>query len=173
MGRGFNAAEYFHVEPSVLCADVDLVMFCFSKGLAAPVGSLLVGSKETIDRARWIRQRIGGGMRQAGHMAAAGLVGLQQMRDRLKEDHANARRLAEALAAIHPGLVDLEQPMTNIVRVEFGSIGKTAGLVAEELMKRGIKVKVISETAWRMITHWGLTADDVDYAVEAIRDIVG
>lgn len=171
--RVFNAAEFFNVGPSVLCADVDLTMFCLSKGLAAPVGSVLVGSKEVIDRARWIRQRMGGGMRQAGHMAAAGLVALEQMRGRLGEDHANARRLVEGLTAIAPDLVDLNQPLTNVVRVEFQSVGKAAGLVVSELFKRGIKVKPVGETACRMITHWGLTSEDVDYAVRSIKEIVG
>ncbi len=170
--RIFNAAVFFGVAPARLCEQADLVMFCLSKGLAAPVGSLLAGSREIIDRARWVRQRLGGGMRQAGHMAAAGLVALESMRGRLADDHANARRLVEGLAAIDPDLVDLEQPLTNVVRVDFKAVGRTAARMVEELLKRGIKVKPVSETACRMITHWGLTAEDVDEALQVIRSIV-
>lgn len=170
--RIFNAAEFFGVEPSAFCVEVDLTMFCLSKGLAAPVGSLLVGSLEIIDHARWIRQRMGGGMRQAGHMAAAGIIALEQMRSRLGEDHSNARRLAEGLAAIHPGLVDLTQPMTNIVRVDFRCMEKSAEFMVNELLKYGIKVKPVSETDCRMVTHLGLSTDDVDYAVNSIRQIL-
>lgn len=170
--RIFNAATFFGVEPRILCADADAVMFCLSKGLAAPVGSILAGTSELISHARWVRQRLGGGMRQAGHMAAAGLVALESMRGRLQEDHANARRLVDGLSAISTCLVDHDQPLTNIVRVDFGCEQKTSDYVVRELLKRNIKVKPVSETACRMMTHWGITPQDIDDAVEAVKEIM-
>lgn len=170
--RIFNAAEALQVDVKQLAKDIDALQFCLTKGLAAPFGSLLLGTKEFVEKARWIKQRLGGGMRQAGHMAAAGIVALKTMRGRLQEDHANALRLAKGLAGINDGLVDIEQVKTNIVQIEFESVGKDAAFITEALLKQQIKVKPISPTACRMITHWGITEQDVDFAIEAIRKIV-
>lgn len=170
--RIWNAAVALGVELPALTAGADSVMVCLSKGLAAPVGSLLVGSREFIDRARWVRQRIGGGMRQAGHMAAAGLVALEQMMDRLAEDHANARLLAEGLAAIDRRLVDLVIPMTNIVQIDLSAFPVTAPEMARQLWERGIRLKVIGETACRAVTHHGIEAGDVGTVVEAIGKLL-
>jgi threonine aldolase len=171
--RVFNASVALNTPLDRLCASADAMQVCLSKGLAAPVGSLLLGTAAFIDRARWVRQRLGGGMRQAGHMAAAGVVALETMMDRLSEDHANAKRLAEGLAAINPGLVDVKGTETNVVLIDFAPVGKDSQYVVGELLKRGIKIKPIGKTACRMITHYGLTARDIDEAVGAIRDIVG
>ena len=170
--RIFNASAFFGVDPTTLCREADVVMFCLTKGLAAPLGSLLVGTRDFIDRARWIRQRLGGGMRQAGHMAAAALVALDTMRERLTEDHLLAGRLREGLAAIDPRMVDIGQPLTNIVRIDLTPVGKTAAYLVDGLLQRGFKVKPISETACRMITHWGVTATDVDKAVGAVASLI-
>lgn len=170
--RIFNAAAALGVDVQQLTADVDAAMFCLTKGLAAPFGAVLVGSREFIERARWIKQRLGGGFRQVGHMAAAGLVGLQEMRDRLPEDHQNAKRLAEGLAAIDERLVDVKLTLTNIVNIDFAPVGKTSAQVTAQLLEQGIKIKQIGDTRCRLVTHYGLTAEDVDFAVAAIRSIV-
>jgi len=170
--RIFNAAVALRAPLTEFARGIDALQFCLTKGLAAPFGSLLLGTKEFIDRARWVRQRLGGGMRQAGFMAAAGIVALETMIDRMAEDHANAKRLAQGLAAIDESLANPDNTLTNIVYVEFAAFGLTAEQVAAQLLQRGIKVKPISATACRMITHWGITDEDVDYAVAAIADIV-
>ena len=170
--RIFNAAMAESTSSSRLCEQADVVQFCLTKGLAAPIGSVLVGSKEFIDKARWVRQRFGGGMRQAGHMAAAGLVALRTMMERLAEDHVLARRLAEGLAAIDPRLVDPISVKTNIIRVDFGSLGMTSVSVSEKLKHLGIKVKVITDTACRMVTHWGITGTEVDEVIDSIRSVL-
>lgn len=170
--RIFNAAAAMHVEPAQLAQQADALQFCLTKGLAAPFGSMLLGTKDFIDKARWIKQRIGGGMRQAGHMAAAGIVALTTMRERLREDHENARRLAYGLAAIDERLVDAGQVKTNVVQINFEAIGKDAGFITAELLKHYIKVKPIGPHACRMITHWGITVEDVDVAIEAIRKVI-
>lgn len=170
--RIFNAAAALGVSPAELTADVDAAMFCLTKGLAAPFGAVLVGSRQFIAEARWIKQRLGGGFRQIGHMAAAGLVALQSMRQRLPEDHANAKRLALGLAAIDDRLVDVEQTLTNIVNVNFAPVGQTASDVVNRLLAQGIKIKYIGETRCRLVTHYGLTAEDVDHAVAAIRALL-
>lgn len=170
--RVFNAAAVLGVDLKDLCAPVDAMQVCLSKGLAAPVGSLLLGSREFIAKARWIRQRLGGGMRQAGHMAAAGLVAVETMTDRLVEDHENARLLAEGLSAIDERLVDLSIPMTNVVRVEFGPLGRCSQEIVQQLHEEGIKVKPISATACRMITHWGITKEDIDQTLVIVRRIL-
>ncbi|HWR45043.1 low specificity L-threonine aldolase [Sporomusa sp.] len=170
--RIFNAAEALKCDLKQLAKDVDALQFCLTKGLAAPFGSMLLGTHDFIDKAKWIKQRIGGGMRQAGHMAAAGIVALETMKDRLHEDHSNAQRLANALAAIDERLVNVNQVKTNVVQINFEPVGKEAAFVTEALIKQHIKVKPIGPHACRMITHWGITEEDVDYAVAAIRKII-
>lgn len=170
--RIFNAAAALGVDVQELAAPADALMFCLSKGLAAPFGAVLVGSSAFIEKASWIRQRLGGGMRQAGHMAAAGLVALREMRERLPEDHANAQRLAAGLAQIHPELSDPAQTLSNIVNLNLAPLGRTSVEVATALLARGIKIKLIGEQACRMVTHYGLSADDVDTAIEAIRQVL-
>ncbi len=166
--RIFNAAVALGVPVSDLAAPADSAMFCISKGLSAPVGSLLVGPREFIEKARWIRQRIGGGMRQAGHMAATGLLALTEMVGRLAEDHRHARLLAEKLAEIHLSLVDLDLPMTNIVHMDFRAVGTTAADVARMLAGQGIKIKVVGEYGSRAVTHLGIDAADIEVVVSAI-----
>lgn len=170
--RIFNAALAFDVQLRDLCRPVDCLQFCLSKGLAAPVGSLIVGGKAFIERARAIRQRLGGGMRQAGHLAAAGIVALEKMLPRLEDDHDNARHLVNGLASIDDRLVDRETLLTNIVYIDFGAIGRQAAPIVEALSDRGIKIKQIGDDSCRMVTHWGLGRADVDMAVAAFKEVL-
>lgn len=171
--RLFNASVALVVPLADLCAEVDAVMVALTKGLAAPVGAVLCGSKEFIQRARWMRQRIGGGMRQAGHMAAAGIVALETMMGRLHEDHENARRLVDGLLKIDPSLVEPTSGQTNIVQLRLEGVGITAERLVNALLERGIKIKPIGEYACRMITHWGIGPEDVDRAVREIAAVLG
>src|SRR5438132_4920200 len=170
--RVFNAAIAQRIDVRELTAPVDSVMFCLSKGLSAPVGSMLAGSAAFIDHARRMRKMVGGGMRQAGVLAAAGLCALNEMVDRLADDHANARRLAEGLQGL-PGIdIDLARVETNMV---FGDCRPplTAGEFIERCCSVGVLLDQASPSRWRMVTHRGVTGDDVDYAVTALRRLYG
>jgi threonine aldolase len=170
--RIFNAALAFNTPVAQFCRPVDCLQFCLSKGLAAPVGAILVGTKAFIHRARWIKQRIGGGMRQAGHMAAAGIVALEQMMGRLAEDHENATYLAMGLASIDERLVDLTVPRTNIVYIDFGAAGKQSGPIVKALLDQNVKVKQIDDASCRMITHWGIDKNDIDAVLALYKKIL-
>ncbi|OLE36966.1 MAG: hypothetical protein AUG48_05815 [Actinobacteria bacterium 13_1_20CM_3_68_9] len=143
--RVFNAAVALRIDVRELTGPVDSVMFCLSKGLSAPVGSMLAGSRDFIGRTRRMRKMLGGGMRQAGVLAAAGLCALNEMVERLAEDHANARRLAQGLQGLAGVDIDLSRIETNMV---FPS-------------------------RWRMVTHRGVSAEDVDSAIEAVQGLFG
>jgi threonine aldolase len=166
--RVFNAAIALGVNVRQLTGPVDSVMFCLSKGLSAPVGSMLAGSKAFIERSRRMRKLLGGGMRQAGVLAAAGLCALDEMVDRLADDHRNARRLAEGLQGL-PGIaIDLERVETNMV---FGDCQPplTAAAFIERCRGAGVLLDQASLYRWRMVTHRGVTVEDVDYAIDAVR----
>jgi threonine aldolase len=165
--RIFNAAVALNVAPSDLVADADSVTFCLSKGLAAPVGSLVCGSRDFIACARRIRKVLGGGMRQAGVLAAAGIVALNDMVDRLAEDHANARRLAEGLAAIDGLKVDLEKVRTDIVYIDITRRGLDAARLVQQLGAAGVRLLPTSAQQMRAVTHHPITADDIG----RVRDI--
>jgi threonine aldolase len=169
--RLFNAAVALGRPAADFARPVDSVTFCVSKGLSAPVGSVICGSAEFIERARRWRKLLGGGMRQVGVLAAAGIVALERMVDRLAEDHANARRLGEGLAKL-PGLrVDLASVQTNIVivRVERGAAA-TAELVAG-CAARKVKVHAMGPAAIRCVTHKDVDAEDISRALEAFREL--
>jgi threonine aldolase len=150
--RIFNAATALGVDVKALTHGFDTVMFCLSKGLGAPVGSVLTGSAELMDRARLFRKALGGGMRQAGILAAAGLIALEQGPGRLHQDHANARLLAEALSGMNGISIDLETVETNIL--VFRTTGKLSApdLVAR-LKKRNILVSSLGPSMIRIVTH--------------------
>jgi len=169
--RIFNAAVALGVSPAELAAPADSISFCLSKGLSAPVGSMVCGSTEFIARARRMRKVLGGGMRQAGIIAAAGIVALEQMVERLAEDHENARRLASALDGIK-GLsrMDPESVRTNILYLEVDS-DFSAPEVAHKLEKEGVRVLAKGTRHLRAVTHYGITAKDVDMAVTKFRKI--
>jgi len=156
--RIFNAATALGTTVAELSAGFDTVMFCLSKGLGAPVGSMLVGSKAMIERARIFRKALGGGMRQAGVLAAAGLIALHEKPGRLHEDHANARLLAEALAAHSSVEIDLCTVQTNIVIFTLRNGGDAAALVAA-LKRKDVLASAIGPHAVRLVTHY-----DVDRA---------
>jgi threonine aldolase len=156
--RIFNASTALGVDVKTLTRGFDTVMFCLSKGLGAPVGSMLTGSAELMARARIFRKALGGGMRQVGVLAAAGLIALEQMPARLHEDHANARLLAEALFHMDGVAIDLDGVETNIVIFRLTGRLSAAELVAR-LKQRGILASVIGPDAVRLVTHY-----DVDRA---------
>lgn len=170
--RVFNAAAALSCSVAEIAAPVDSVMFCLSKGLAAPVGSMLVGTKADMDRGRLYRKRLGGGMRQAGILAAAGLLALEEMPARLKDDHANARWLAAKLAEL-PGItVDPERVMTNIVIFDIGGTGIAPADFSRQLQTRGVLMNGVSATAMRAVTHCDVSRADCDQAVSAIAEMI-
>jgi len=156
---------------ATLTSGFDTVMFCLSKGLGAPVGSMLVGSKEAIAEARIFRKALGGGMRQAGVLAAAGLIALEEGPKRLHEDHANARLLAEAVAGA-PGVeIDLAAVETNIVIFRLTD-GDAAGFVAE-LKRRGVVASAIGPDAVRFVTHCDVSREECERAAELSVEVLG
>jgi threonine aldolase len=170
--RLFNAAVALGVDASVLARDADSVSFCLSKGLSAPVGSLVCGSAEFVKRARRNRKVLGGSMRQAGVLAAAGIVALATMVERLADDHANARRLAEGLAGL-PGIVlDPARVPTNIVIFEMAMDAPSPAEFAAGLGARGIKLNPIGGRRLRAVTHYGIEAGDIDRAIDAARQVL-
>ena len=169
--RIFNAATYLNVPVHELCANVDTVMFCLSKGLGAPVGSMLVGPADLIARARFFRKRLGGAMRQAGVLAAPGLIALEEMPKRLAEDHANARCLAEGLGRI-PGIgIDPETVQTNILIVDVSGTGLTPSQVSEQLHARGVLAYGVSATEIRMVTHLDVDRAGCRRAIQAMAEV--
>lgn len=171
--RLFNAAVALGVQARRLVEQCDSVDVCLSKGLSAPVGSILLGKADFIAEARRNRKMVGGGMRQAGVLAAAGIVALTEMVDRLAEDHANARFLAESLAEM-PGLtVDLDSVQTNIVVIEVSRPGLTAAEFIARMAELGVRVVAFGGDKVRMVTHYGITRAGVEQAVTYARQVVG
>jgi threonine aldolase len=158
--RLFNAAVAQNVKVDRIAGTVDSVQFCLSKGLCAPVGTLVVGSKDFITRARRYRKMLGGGMRQAGIIAAAGIVALESMVDRLAEDHENARMLAEKIAEMGFN-IDLSTVQTNIVIFDVSRTGMKAADLQQRLKQAGVLVSLFGDYRVRMVTHHGITAGHV------------
>ena len=169
--RIFNAATALDESVADLTRDCDSVQFCLSKGLGAPVGSILVGSSGFIEEARIWRKRLGGGMRQAGILAAAGLIALEESPKRLHEDHENARRLAEGLANINGIAIDPETVETNIVIFDISGTGKTASVIVAELKEKGI-LSIGFGNKIRFVTHVDITGDDVRKTIRTISEIL-
>jgi threonine aldolase len=167
--RIWNASVALQVAPRELCGPVDTVMFCLSKGLGAPIGSVLCGSREVISAARDERARLGGGWRQAGIVAAAGLVALETMVDRLADDHERARRLADALAARFPGSIEPSTVETNIVCADAARL-PTA--IVDRLAERGVRCGMIDAATVRFVTHKDVGDDDLDRAIAALDDLL-
>lgn len=172
--RVWNAATALGCDVKELVTPVDSVSFCLSKGLCAPVGSLLCGSAEFIARARRVRKMLGGGMRQVGILAAAGIIAIEKMTTRLGEDHANARRLAEGLSQIKGIQLDLKQVQTNMV---FFSLDETVPLDAPTLyaildQEYNIKLDIRDARSFRAVTHYWITPERVDLTVKAIRQVI-
>ena len=169
--RIFNASVASGVPVSRIVRDADTVMFCLSKGLGAPVGSLLVGGAEAIAQARLYRKRLGGGMRQAGILAAAGLIALEESPAHLAEDHGNARYLAEQISKV-PGIsLDPSSVRTNIVIFNISGLGLTTAEFSSELRARGIRANGINPTHLRMLTHLDVSRADCERAAAAVAEI--
>ncbi|MBP1595991.1 MAG: L-threonine aldolase [Acidobacteria bacterium] len=171
--RLFNAAVALKIEARELTRSVDSVSVCLSKGLSAPVGSLLAGSAPFVERARKVRRAFGGTMRQAGIIAAPGLLALRTMVGRLAEDHANARLLGLGLAGIEGLDVNLATVQTNIVNLDVRRLGIDAAVFARHLDPRRVRGLPGMGTVVRFVTYRGISRDDVVRATETIREVVG
>jgi threonine aldolase len=169
--RIFNAAIALDIPARVLAVPADSVSFCLSKGLSAPVGSLLCGSKDFINRARKLRKMVGGGMRQAGVIAAAGAVALETMIARLAEDHANARHLALGLSAMKGCTIDANQVVTNIVMFEPPQAFEAPHFI-EMMQSRGVKFTYPGGHRVRAVTHRMISQDDIDEALKRIESAI-
>jgi threonine aldolase len=166
--RLFNAAIALDVAPAALTHSVDMAGFCISKGLACPIGSLLVGSRDHIDLAKRMRQRLGGGWRQAGILAAAGIIALEKMVSRLAEDHENARMLAADLKTVGLG-IDEAQVQTNIILVNLSSFQVNAYDLSMRMAARGILIKPIDHYRIRLVTHIDFDSSDIGATVAAFE----
>lgn len=169
--RIFNAAVALGVEVHQLVEGIDAVMFALTKGLSAPFGAMLVGTQEFIDNARYQKQRLGGGFRQAGFMAAAGIVAIETMIERLAEDHRHAKMLGEMIQSIHQVTIDLSQLHTNILTFSVETSSKMDEVV-QKLKDKGILVKRIAPLRVRLVTHREITQDMVEYVYHSLRDIM-
>jgi threonine aldolase len=167
--RIFNAAVALGVDVLALTRGFDTVMFCLSKGLGAPVGSMLVGSAELMERARLFRKALGGGMRQAGVLAAAGLMALEEGPKRLHEDHANARLVAEALSHMDGVAIEFDAVETNIVIFKLTG-GRRAQDLTARLKARGILMSAVGPETVRLVTHLDVNRGDCVAAAEAIHE---
>jgi len=170
--RIFNAACHLNRPVRDLAGPADSVMFCLSKGLGAPVGSMLAGTAEAIDRARGYRKRLGGGMRQAGVLAAAGLIALEEMPHRLGQDHANARFLAGELAKL-PGIqIDPARVQTNIVIFDITATGLATTALTGALKTRGVLMNGINPRQMRAVTHFDVSLEQCGAAIAAISEVL-
>ena len=170
--RIFNAAAALNDDVANMTARVDSVMFCLSKGLGAPVGSMIVGSNEFIERARVFRKMFGGGMRQVGVIAAAGLVALEKSPPRLHEDHANAKRLAEGIARIAGLKIDPARVRTNIVIFDCASSGMSAVEICDALHARGVWAQDTGYYSVRMVTHWNVDRAGIARSLVELESVV-
>lgn len=170
--RIFNAAIALGCAVTDLTRSCDSVSFCLSKGLSCPVGSLVCGSREFIDKARRIRKGLGGGMRQAGVIAAAGIVALETMIDRLTEDHENARLLAEGLAKIDGIRIDLDAVQSNMVYISLDEDCISDDQFLARVQENGVKFLSLAARNFRLVTHAGITRADIETAVKIIADIL-
>jgi threonine aldolase len=168
--RIFNAAAALGLSVAKLTRGFATVMFCLRKGLCAPVGSMLVGSRALIDRGRSIRKMLGGGMRQAGVLAAAGLIALEEMPVRLPEDHANARWMAERIAAIPDCVIDLDTVQTNIVI--FRSTRKSAAEIIAGLKAQGVLSGTAGPDEVRFVTHRDVDRKQCEQALKTLRKLL-
>ena len=169
--RIFNAAAASNTSVADLTRHCDSAMFTLSKGLGAPAGSILLGTKDFIEEARIWRKRLGGGMRQIGILAAAGLIAVEEGPKRLHEDHANARALAEGLANINGIAIDVEKAVTNIVIFDIAATGKTSAEIVVRLTENGI-LAIGFGNLIRMVTHLDVASDGIAATIELMKRIV-
>jgi threonine aldolase len=171
--RVFNAATYLNENVAGMTKKFDSVQFCLSKGLGAPVGSMIVGSRDFVERCRPIRKMLGGGMRQAGVLAAAGLVALEEGPKRLKDDHDNAQLLAQRLSRV-PGIaLNPEKVHTNIVIFSVKPSGLPASAFLAQIATRGVLAVPVDTDRVRMVTHLDVTRRDVESAAEIVASVLG
>jgi threonine aldolase len=171
--RIFNSAVAQNISVKELVAPADSVMFCLSKGLCAPIGSMLVGSKTFIKRARHLRKMLGGGMRQVGVIAAAGIYSLENMIERLDDDHARAKKLADGLRQVKGLIVDAGSPATNMVYFNLSDEVKlNAEQISVEMGKRGVIIGPEDARRFRLVTHYWIDDAAVEKTVSAFREIV-
>ena len=171
--RIFDAAVALGIEPAVAARGADSVSFCLSKGLSAPVGSLVCGSAAFVQEARRQRKILGGSMRQAGVLAAAGIVALESMVDRLVDDHRNARQLAEGLARLPGVILDPATVQTNIVIFALAPDSLSPAELVARLAAHGVKMGDIGGHQLRAVTHYGLEVEDIDRALAAAAQVLG
>lgn len=170
--RVFNAATYLGEDVAEMTKKVDSIQFCLSKGLGAPVGSMIVGTREFVERCRSIRKMLGGGMRQAGVLAAAGLVALEKGPKRLEEDHDNAQFLARHLAEI-PGIgLDPAKVQTNIVIFDLKKAGRSSADFLQAIAESGVLAVPVDNEKVRMVTHLDVNRQDVDKAVNVVKKVL-
>ena len=169
--RIFNAAAALGESVAEITKAVDSVQFCLSKGLGAPVGSMLVGEKDFIEQARVWRKRFGGGMRQAGILAAAGLIALEESPKNLPADHENAKRLAEGVANLKGILIDAERVQTNIVIFDVSETGKSSAEICAELKEQNILASPFGK-AIRMVTHYDVSREDIEKTLHVLASII-
>ncbi len=171
--RIFNASSVLKIDTRKIVENADSVTFCLSKGLCSPVGSVLCGSLELIEKARRLRKMLGGGMRQAGILAAAGLVALDEMIVRLEEDHQRARSLAEGLITI-PGIqFDMGLPQTNMVFISMNDqVNLTAGEVVKQLASQNIRIGLTGERSFRLVTHAMISDEDIKKTIQIFQTIM-
>lgn len=171
--RLWNASVAAGIKPHEYAQWADSVSVCLSKGLGAPIGSLVAGSKLFIDRVHRFRKMFGGGMRQVGIIAAAGVYALDHHFERLKEDHQNAKRLAVSLKEFKGVSIDPRHVETNIVIFDIANAGMTAAQVAEAMKKEGVLIHAIGKTQIRLVTHLDVTAEDIEKGLKAFKKVLG
>lgn len=170
--RIFNAATALGVDVKEIAACTDSVMFCLSKGLCAPVGSMLVGSKEYIERARRNRKMLGGGMRQCGFLAAAGLIALEVMTKRLQEDHDNAKYMAQRLQKMPSVTLDMNSVEINMVFFKLDAPKEVIDSLPEKMLEAGVKINGIEDGEFRFVTTHDTSREDIDRALDAFEKII-
>src|SRR3990170_4208043 len=169
--RIFNAATYLGKSVADITRKVDSLMFCLSKGLGAPVGSMVVGSRAFIEKARVFRKMFGGGMRQVGVLAAAGLVALEKHPPLLARDHAKARRLAEALGEIPDMRLQPKDVQTSILVFDVFGTGMSAPDLSAKLKERGVLANAVDPKQMRMVTHYDVSEEEIERALRALQEI--
>lgn len=170
--RIFNASMYLNCDVKEITKYTDSIMFCLSKGLCAPVGSILAGDKDFINRARSYRKMLGGGMRQAGVLAAAGIIAMEEMVQRLGEDHENIKLLAEKLGDIKGVNINFKTVQTNILMIDIKETGYEAQELVNLMKEKGILTTKITNTKIRFVTHRHIERDDVEYSANIIKDLL-
>ncbi len=170
--RIFNAAVALNEDVKDLVRNVDSLSFCLSKGLSAPIGSVICGTREFIAEARRYRKMLGGGMRQAGIIAAAGAVAIKEMVERLKQDHENARILAEGISKIEGLTIDLDKVRTNIIYFDLKSNKTSQNELLQRMATSGIRFLSTEPNRFRMVTHYGITEDEIKYTIKVLESIM-